>query len=77
VPPEVRFVAAVEMACRCLGAFLYSTRVTGYGTTVPTSVRLFVSKEVDLRDAYGHSILLHELAHALQTRVRIKAMVSA
>jgi hypothetical protein len=66
VLPVVHIVSAAEMPCPCLGAFLYSRQLTGYGTMVVTPARLLLRDDVDLQQPYGRSILLHELVHALQ-----------
>jgi hypothetical protein len=66
--PEVEVVVAAQMPCDCMGVFLYTRRFHGYGTSVQYPARLLLRKDVDLDSAYGRSILLHELVHALQAK---------
>jgi hypothetical protein len=68
VPPEVHIVSAAKIPCPCLGVFLYSRRVSSYGTTFTIPARLLLHHDVDLAHPYGRSILLHELVHALQAQ---------
>jgi hypothetical protein len=67
-PPAVHIVSASQMPCRCPGFFAYSKWIYGYGVAHEIPEELLLRDDVDLHEAYGRSILLHELVHALQAQ---------
>lgn len=66
--PAVEIIPSGQMPCHCKGLFLYAQPYSGYEGLGTRQARLLLREDVDLSTAYGQSILLHELVHALQAQ---------